>query len=101
MATFTWSGGSDSQTPAAGLSYNLRLGTTPGGVELMAPMAEVPGGRRRIPALGNAQQAQSRPVDISSVVPGTTIYWSVQSVDGAWAGGPFASEHSIPGGRTA
>ena len=36
-----WSRGSDSETPNAALSYNVRVGTTPGGSEVMSAMADV------------------------------------------------------------
>jgi len=43
------------ETMAAGLSYNLRVGTTPGGAEVLAPQADLATGTRRQPALGNVQ----------------------------------------------
>ena len=49
-----WSAASDSQTPAAGLTYNLRLGTAPGAGDVVPPMANSTTGWRRVPELGNA-----------------------------------------------
>jgi predicted nucleotidyltransferase len=37
--TFAWSASSDAQTPAMGLSYNLKIGTTPGGNEIASAMS--------------------------------------------------------------
>lgn len=85
-ATFAWDAAQDGETPAPGLSYNLRVGTTPGGSEISAPMADVATGYRRIPALGNANQNLSWTLE----VPITTIYWAVQAVDGSFVGSPFA-----------
>jgi len=45
-------------------------------------------GTRRVPHLGNAQQALNTTLVVE---PGRTYYWSVQAVDGGWAGGPFAA----------
>ncbi|GAG43799.1 unnamed protein product, partial [marine sediment metagenome] len=57
--------------------YNLRVGTTPGGDEVSAGMAEGASGWRRIPALGNAQQRLSW--TLKGLPPGT-YYWSVQAI---------------------
>ncbi|MBI4715826.1 MAG: VCBS repeat-containing protein, partial [Nitrospirae bacterium] len=78
--TFSWNASTDGQTPAAGLTYNLRLGTTPGGQEIMAPMSNLSSGWRRLPNAGNAQHNLSWTIgDLSS----GTYYWSVQAVDAA------------------
>jgi Vibrio cholerae sialidase, lectin insertion/FG-GAP-like repeat len=87
-----WNPASDAQTPSAGLSYNLRVGTTPGGVDVTSPEAET-NGFRLLPALGNAQMRTN--AFLAGLVPGTTYYWSVQAVDTAFAGGSFAPEVSF------
>lgn len=74
-------------TPADGLTYNLRLGTTPGGSELLSPMANPGDGYRRVPRLGNTGHETSWEIVLPNPLP-TTVYWSVQAVDAAWAGGP-------------
>ena len=91
-ADFSWSAGADAQTPAAGLNYNLRVGTTPGGSEVVAPQSSS-AGYRRLPAIGNAQCGLT--AHLRALVPGTTYYWSVQSVDPAFAGSEFAPEASF------
>ena len=89
--TFSWDPATDAETPAAGLTYNLRVGTTPGGGEICSAMAE-PGGYRTIPALGNTNHENSWTLD----VPGSEVYyWSVQAVDTAFEGSPFAVEEMI------
>src|SRR5207249_3983226 len=80
---------------SSGLSYNLRVGTTPGGADVVGPMANTtvptePNGLRRIPALGPARPSLT--TTLRSLLPSSTYYWSVQAIDGAWAGGPFADE---------
>jgi hypothetical protein len=89
--TFSWDAATDAETPSPGLSYNLRVGTTPGGSEIMSPMADAATGRRRAPQLGNVQQATSWTLRLS---PGT-YYWSVQAIDGCFVGSAFAEEQVL------
>jgi hypothetical protein len=49
-----WDAASDSQTPAVGLTYNLRVGTMPGGTQIAAPMADTGTGFRRVPQIVNS-----------------------------------------------
>ena len=56
---FSWSAGVDGETPSAGLSYNLRVGTSPGGNDVFAGMADVSTGLRHTAEIGNAQQQLS------------------------------------------
>jgi hypothetical protein len=86
--TLSWNAASDDQTPASGLSYNVRIGTTPGGFDIVSPEADVVTGWRRLPALGNAGENL---FSIYNLPPGT-YYWSVQAIDSAFAGSPFAPE---------
>jgi hypothetical protein len=90
--TLSWTAASDGQTTAAGLSYNVRIGTTPGGNELLPAMASADGGYRRVVDLGNAQQRTSWTVTLPPIEE--TFYWSAQAVDASFAGGPFAAERS-------
>ncbi len=90
--TFSWTAATDAQTPAGGLTYNLRVGSTPGSDDIVPAMANLSTGYRRIPALGNAQKR------LSWTINGITgpVYWSVQAIDGAFAGGAWAAEAHIP-----
>jgi hypothetical protein len=87
-----WQMATDLETPQAGLSYNLRVGKTPGGVDVVSPMADVQSGFRKIPAMGNVQENTSW--TIHHLVPGR-YYWSVQAVDNAFAGSLFGLERSF------
>ncbi len=87
----SWGQGSDGQTPQAALSYNLRLGTTPGGNEIVAPHA-LETGWRQVAGTGNVQQKRSW--IIKPLAPGT-YYWSVQSIDHGFMGSAFAYEQSF------
>ncbi|MCD4690436.1 hypothetical protein K8S17_03150, partial [bacterium] len=53
VGAFSWGAATDSETPTAGLTYNLRIGTTPGGDEISSGMADGATGYRRVPQLGN------------------------------------------------
>ena len=43
-----WTASSDAETPAAGLTYNVRIGSSPGGEQIAPPMAAGDSGFRRI-----------------------------------------------------
>lgn len=90
--TFTWNDGSDSETPAEGLTYNFYVGTTPGGTEILAPLADIATGLRRVAAQGNTFKQNKW--TLNNFKPGK-YYWSVQSIDSMFAGSPFASERII------
>jgi predicted nucleotidyltransferase len=91
-AALGWSAPSDAETPSAALSYNLRVGTTPGGSDIVSPMADPATGFRRVAALGYTNQNTSWEV----MLPGPgTYHWSVQAVDGAFAGSAWASEQTV------
>jgi hypothetical protein len=73
-------------------SFNLRIGTTPGGSELMSAMSHPITGARYVAARGNAGQGGSW--TIRELPPGT-YHWSVQSVDHAFNGSRFAAESTF------
>jgi hypothetical protein len=92
----TWSAASDAQTPASGLTYNLRVGARPGSADVVVPTANTITGWRRLPQMGNVQTGLD--ATLVNLKPGR-YYWSVQAVDTAFAGGAFAEESSfvVPG----
>jgi hypothetical protein len=91
-ATLQWTASNDDQTPSSGLTYNLSVGTAPGAVDVMSPMASLAAGLSRLPALGNAQHGTT--AVLKSLRPGT-YYWTVQAVDTAFSGSPFAAGGSF------
>ena len=91
--TMSWSAASDFPTPSPGLSYNLRVGTSPGGTEIVSPAA-LPSGYRLIPQLGNAQK---RTAWTLTVPLAAAYYWTVQAIDAGYLGGAFAPEQVTPG----
>jgi hypothetical protein len=78
----------DDHTPAAGLSYNVRLGTTPGGSDIVSAPA-LTNGTLLTPRMG---AARGDSIGFHNLTPGQTYYWSVQAVDTSFAGSPFAAE---------
>lgn len=83
-----WGAASDVETPAAGLTYNLRIGTTPGGVDVIAPWSMGASGYRQVPHFGNHDHARAVTLNLA---PGV-YYWSVQAIDAGYVGSPFATE---------
>jgi hypothetical protein len=96
MATLTWNAATDAETPAAGLTYNVRVGTTPGGCEIISPLSHVTGGRQ-LPKPGNSYLGLTAKFRFTE---GTPYYWSVQAIDSAFAGSPFAPEQNFKMLRT-
>jgi hypothetical protein len=79
-----WQPAIDSETPSNGLSYNLRIGTTPGGATIMPPMTSA-AGIRRLPQMGNGGPGITATLTLN---PGV-YYWAVQAIDTSFSGGPF------------
>ena len=88
-----WSGATDTEgsnglrTPDEGLTYSVRVGTTPGGEEILATGADADGVKTAADA-GNAENNTSWKV----AVPMGDYYVSVQSIDGSYIGSEFSSE---------
>ena len=89
---FSWNTANDAQTPANGLTYNLRIGTSPGAADVMSAMA-ASSGLRLLPQQGNAEGRQFAFFHYYTL--SQPYYWSVQTVDSAFAGSPFAPEQSF------
>lgn len=75
-------------TPAQALTYQLRVGTTPGGDDVLAPLA-LAGGTLTVPQ--NANLIHGLSYRLQGLGFGK-YYWSVQAVDNALQGSPFAAE---------
>jgi PKD repeat protein len=86
---FSWDPAYDKESGGKGLTYNLRVGTTPGGVDIVSPMSDPVSGYRRVPQMGNTQSNLGwRLKDL----PEGTYYWSVQAIDQGYMGGAWAPE---------
>jgi hypothetical protein len=86
-----WNPPADDHTPSAGLSYNVRIGTTPGGSEIVSAPA-LSNGVLRLPRLGTARNGSAM---VNQLPPGRTYYWSVQAVDSGFLGSAFAAEQQF------
>ncbi|MFL3007180.1 MAG: FG-GAP-like repeat-containing protein [Candidatus Neomarinimicrobiota bacterium] len=71
-AIFTWGSGSDDINNTASLSYNLRIGTSSGGNQLLS--SSVP---------FNSSNVGQRLIREFNEIPHGTYYWAVQTVDGS------------------
>lgn len=84
----SWNASSDEETPAAGLTYNLRVGTSSGSSDVMSAHALADGMLLR-PSEGNTRQNEAW--RLHNLQEGT-YYWAVQAVDNGFAGSPFSAE---------
>lgn len=87
-----WDESTDDKTPSKGLTYNLRIGTTPGGVDIVSPMSDSNSGRRLVSDRGNVGNILTKQYNL---VKGGTYYWSVQSIDNSYAASTWAPEQTF------
>lgn len=87
-----WEKSTDAQTLPDGLTYNVRIGSNPGGTDILSPMSCLNTGKRLLPRTGNVWHNNSW--TIRNLAPGT-YYWSVQAVDNNFEGSLFSYEESF------
>jgi hypothetical protein len=85
-----WDPASDDKTPSSGLTYNVRIGTTPGGTDIVSPMSNLSSGKRMIVDFGNTSLLTYK--IIKKLKPGT-YYWSVQAIDNCFVSSNWSKEH--------
>ncbi len=73
------------------LTYNLRIGTSPGKADILSPNANLNEGFRKIVKPGITSDTSYFIQDL----PEGTYYWAVQAVDNSYAGSAFSSEGSF------
>lgn len=86
----SWKKSSDNETLRDGLSYNICVGSTSVGFEIVSPMSDTSTGKRSIVKRGNVDQNTSWTI---TGLSNGTYYWSVQAVDNGFTGSEFAPEH--------
>jgi predicted nucleotidyltransferase len=86
----SWSAASDTETITnTGLTYNLQMGTTPNGIDIISPMAlPLSNGYRQIPARGHIQTLTQNIKDLDDGI----YYWRAQAIDTSFAGSNFSDE---------
>lgn len=86
----TWGSGSDATTATTDLTYDLRIGTTAGGHEILAPHANADGTRRNF-LDGGMRRTHSYTVDLRTHVP-ATLYVAIQTIDAQHSGSEWSEE---------
>jgi len=90
--TFRWNRPLSMRGPMEALTYNLRVGTTPGGQEIFTANANVEDGFVILPALGNTQ------FDTIWTIHGLrdgTYFWSVQAISPGLTASEFSPEQTV------
>ncbi len=90
--TLNWTPGLDRQTPINGLSYNIRMGTSPGAGNVLPPLSNLSNGRRLVTGPGNV--GTGRVWKLYNLSPGT-YYWAIQALDQTFTPSPFSEEHTF------
>lgn len=88
----SWSMSDDNETSQQGLYYNLRIGSYPGGSDILSPLSDPGTGYRMVAGIGNI--GQDTLWMIGELDPGT-YYWSVQGIDQAYCGSGFGEEQTF------
>jgi hypothetical protein len=86
---FAWDASIDSQTPSLGLNYSLRIGTIPGGCDILSPMSKA-NGKLLMPKRGDINSSCSWKI-LRNALP-EHYYWCVQAIDCAFSGSAFSEE---------
>jgi len=96
-----WNKSTDSETPQAGLSYNLFIQDAITGSLIKSPdaiiSADTNSSKRTVPQIGNIQWS-SNGYPLNNLSPGK-YYWSVQAIDAGLQGGNFAPMDSFTIGQ--
>ncbi|MEI6883567.1 MAG: C10 family peptidase [Bacteroidota bacterium] len=88
----SWNASSDDKTYSGSLTYNLRIGTTLHGNEILSSLSDPVTGVRYVMERGNTGQSTSW--KINHLINGK-YYWSVQALDNSYAPSAFAPVDSF------
>ncbi len=83
-----WNPSTDNNTPRKALTYNIYMGKTSGGINIVSPIANLSTGFRRISRQGYIQDTAW----IIKNLPVGTYYWGVQAIDNALGTSQFSDE---------
>lgn len=81
----SWQAASDDHTPSEGLTYAIKIGTAPGGENIMGANANTTG-IRKVSGKGNVEHNKKWRLSL----PIGTYYWSVQAIDASYSGSEFS-----------
>ncbi|MFN7678301.1 MAG: FG-GAP-like repeat-containing protein, partial [Cyanobacteriota bacterium] len=97
--TFVWRAALDDHTPAAGLSYTLRVGTAPGLADIFSTPAAAAGQPLLAPFHGNVGPGADRGGGLRgwtlNNLEAGTYHWSVQAIDGSGRASSFSPEQEV------
>lgn len=85
----SWMKGRDNSLQPHELTYNIRVGTTPGGSQIVSPKSNN-NGTRKVVDPGNAHNRTFS--FINGLSPDSVYYLSIQSVDASFIGSKFSDE---------
>ena len=88
-----WGDGRDAETQTIDLTYALRIGTAPGGSDIVYAHANADGSRRNY-LDGNMLKKHSYSIDLSSYAP-SDIYIAVQAIDAQHKGSAWSEEATV------
>lgn len=91
-AIINWARATDLQSPQMSLTYNLRVGSTPGGNDILSPNADAATGNRYMATYGNMG---SNTFGIIRGLPAGTYYYGLQTIDQSYAASAFSEEQSF------
>ncbi len=87
----SWDRATDNNTPSKALTYNIYVGTTSMGVDIVSPQSDISNGFRRISKQGYIRDTAW----IIKNLPIGIYYWGVQSIDNSLAASSFSVENSF------
>ena len=88
LVELSWGQAKDDFTGPEGLTYSVRVGTSPGDSDVMSANASAETGFRKTPSKGNAEHNLKWKLALS---PGK-YYYSVQAIDASFIGSVFSNE---------
>lgn len=89
--SLSWNTGSDTESSSTALSYRLSISTTPGGLEVLSPMANLSTG---ISFQESTGLIKTTSITIKNLDEGK-YYWNIRSVDPSFKTSEFADEASF------
>ena len=86
----SWLAASDDHTSSEGLTYAIKIGTTPGGENIMGANANTTG-IRKVSGKGNVEHNKKWRLSL----PVGIYYWSVQAIDASYSGSEFSTTNKF------